>query len=159
VNAPAPAPLWPEALAAPRPSFVLLPDRFALALIAAAARGDFRGEAYRAIGARELARLERSSDARAARADRRGQLWLALGPVARSYPSLPQLRFRRARRLGTAPFASPAPSPAGERASPAEKHKAPGIEAFANDSEGFDKSGRQDSNLRPLGPEPSALPG
>jgi hypothetical protein len=130
VNAPAPAPLWPEALAAPRPILVLLPDRFALALIAAAARGDFRGEAYRAIGARELARVERRSDARAARADRRGQLWLTLGPVARSYPSLPQLRFRRARRLGTAPFASPAPSPAGKRASPAEKTQSPRNRGF-----------------------------
>jgi integrase len=35
------------------------------------------------------------------------------------------------------------------------KDKAPGAEAFACDSEGFDESGRQDLNLRPLGPEPS----
>ena len=39
------------------------------------------------------------------------------------------------------------------------KNKAPGTAAFARDSEGFKWSGRQDSNLRPLGPEPSALPG
>jgi integrase len=37
--------------------------------------------------------------------------------------------------------------------------KAPGTEDFSFDSEGFKWSGRQDSNLRPLGPEPSALPG
>jgi hypothetical protein len=33
------------------------------------------------------------------------------------------------------------------------KNKAPGTEAFASDSEGFKWSGRQDLNLRPLGPE------
>ncbi len=38
------------------------------------------------------------------------------------------------------------------------KEEAPGAEAFASDYEGFCESGRQDLNLRPLGPEPSALP-
>ncbi len=36
-----------------------------------------------------------------------------------------------------------------------QKEKAPGVVAFASDSEGFE-SGRQDLNLRPLGPESSA---
>jgi excisionase family DNA binding protein len=35
----------------------------------------------------------------------------------------------------------------------AAKIEAPGAEAFASDSEGFKWSGRQDLNLRPLGPE------
>jgi integrase len=39
------------------------------------------------------------------------------------------------------------------------KNKAPGPKDFSQDSEGLNWSGRQDLNLRPLGPEPSALPG
>ena len=39
------------------------------------------------------------------------------------------------------------------------QNKAPGASRFLSNSEGFIKSGRQDLNLRPLGPEPSALPG
>ncbi len=45
------------------------------------------------------------------------------------------------------------------RPSAFEKIKGPGAEDFSNDSEAFYWSGRQDLNLRPLGPEPSALPG
>jgi integrase len=40
----------------------------------------------------------------------------------------------------------------------AAKIEAPGAEAFASDSEGFKWSGRQDSNLRPLGPENRPTP-
>ena len=39
------------------------------------------------------------------------------------------------------------------------KTKPPESKDFSNNSEGFHQSGRQDLNLRPLGPEPSALPG
>ncbi len=39
------------------------------------------------------------------------------------------------------------------------KTKPPESVDFSNNSEGFHQSGRQDLNLRPLGPEPSALPG
>ncbi len=39
------------------------------------------------------------------------------------------------------------------------KTKPPESLDFSKDSEGFHQSGRQDLNLRPLGPEPSALPG
>jgi len=39
------------------------------------------------------------------------------------------------------------------------KNETPGAVDFSNDSGGFLLSGRQDLNLRPLGPEPSALPG
>ena len=39
------------------------------------------------------------------------------------------------------------------------KTKPPEPVDFSNNSEGFYLSGRQDLNLRPLGPEPSALPG
>ncbi len=45
------------------------------------------------------------------------------------------------------------------RTSDNPKNKAPGPVDFSSESEGFQWSGRQDSNLRPLGPEPSALPG
>jgi len=39
------------------------------------------------------------------------------------------------------------------------ENKGPGAKAFASNSGALRWSGRQDSNLRPLGPEPSALPG
>ena len=39
------------------------------------------------------------------------------------------------------------------------KGKAPESLDFSNNSGAFHQSGRQDLNLRPLGPEPSALPG
>ncbi len=64
------------------------------------------------------------------------------------------------------PFTSPGPFDSAEErvallghGAEEQKNEAPGAEAFASESEGFDESGRQDSNLRPLGPEPSALPG
>ena len=40
-----------------------------------------------------------------------------------------------------------------------QKTKGPGAFDFSNHSGAFNESGRQDLNLRPLGPEPSALPG
>jgi len=45
------------------------------------------------------------------------------------------------------------------RTDPPGKTKPPESKDFSNNSGGFHQSGRQDLNLRPLGPEPSALPG
>jgi hypothetical protein len=39
------------------------------------------------------------------------------------------------------------------------KNEGPGSKDFSNETRPFTVSGRQDLNLRPLGPEPSALPG
>jgi integrase len=50
-------------------------------------------------------------------------------------------------------------SPSVSPTSPTTKTKPPESVDFSNNSEGFYQSGRQDLNLRPLGPEPSALPG
>jgi integrase len=59
-------------------------------------------------------------------------------------------QFDRALSFGVGqPFHAPAMQSGG-----GWKDKAPGAAAFANESEGFE-SGRQDLNLRPLGPEPS----
>ena len=63
-------------------------------------------------------------------------------------------QFDRALSFGVGqPIHAPAMQSEG-----AQKDEAPGVAAFANESRGFE-SGRQDLNLRPLGPEPSALPG
>ena len=53
------------------------------------------------------------------------------------------------------------PAHAGAMQAPSDppQGEAPGVAAFASDPEGLRWSGRQDLNLRPLGPEPSALPG
>ena len=40
-----------------------------------------------------------------------------------------------------------------------QKDESPGPENFSSEAGAFFESGRQDLNLRPLGPEPSALPG
>ncbi len=40
-----------------------------------------------------------------------------------------------------------------------DKSEAPEAVDFSSNLGGFHQSGRQDLNLRPLGPEPSALPG
>ena len=40
-----------------------------------------------------------------------------------------------------------------------QKTKAPASVDFSSEAEAFEKSGRQDSNLRPLAPQASALPG
>ncbi len=54
-------------------------------------------------------------------------------------------------RSGFVPSLSQDPRP--------RQNKALGALGFLPNSEGFNQSGRQDLNLRPLGPEPSALPG
>lgn len=41
----------------------------------------------------------------------------------------------------------------------ADENETPEPPDFSNDSGAYHQSGRQDLNLRPLGPEPSALPG
>ena len=40
-----------------------------------------------------------------------------------------------------------------------DQNESPGLVDFSNETGALKLSGRQDSNLRPLGPEPSALPG
>ncbi|MFM2152291.1 MAG: hypothetical protein RL199_726 [Pseudomonadota bacterium] len=58
--------------------------------------------------------------------------------------------------------AEPPAGPFVTRLSPdaaGEKKEGPGAEDFSSSSGPFSWSGRQDLNLRPLGPEPSALPG
>jgi len=56
------------------------------------------------------------------------------------------------------PARSPRWAPVGRR-HPGTKKKAADQEDFSSKINGLPKSGRQDLNLRPLGPEPSALPG
>ncbi len=54
----------------------------------------------------------------------------------------------------TTQFGPPVVQPLGFR-----KNKGPDAKDFSNNVRAFNQSGRQDLNLRPLGPEPSALPG
>jgi len=76
-----------------------------------------------------------------------------------SVGTLPQLEILPSTASHAAPPATPRFVPLMSPAFGAGKDETPGALDFSKDSGGFYWSGRQDLNLRPLGPEPSALPG